>query len=277
MASLDLCSVAECGKPVRARGWCCNHYALWERNGAPVYQPKRPPRTCVVPECNGRRASAAGYCGKHLWRVKKHGNPDTVGSNRIHGPHCNIEGCDGASAVGRKGMCEAHYQRERKRGDALAQRLRARPGEPKAWLLDHVHHEGDKCLTWPYARHSNGEAAIGDRRSRQAARLMCILVHGDPPFAGAQAAHGCGKGHLACVNPKHLRWASPKENTADQLIHGTRPLGGRHSFAKLDELQVRAIRSLAGTFSVPDLAELFGVHAWTIACVIRRKTWAWLE
>lgn len=35
MADKRICSVDGCGKPVRARGWCINHYELWRRNGAP--------------------------------------------------------------------------------------------------------------------------------------------------------------------------------------------------------------------------------------------------
>jgi hypothetical protein len=33
MASQAICSVDGCGKPVRARGWCVNHWARWKRNG----------------------------------------------------------------------------------------------------------------------------------------------------------------------------------------------------------------------------------------------------
>lgn len=30
------CSIAECEKPRRARGWCQAHYALWKKNGDPL-------------------------------------------------------------------------------------------------------------------------------------------------------------------------------------------------------------------------------------------------
>jgi hypothetical protein len=145
-----------------------------------------------------------------------------------------------------------------------------------AWLREHVSYGSDACLTWPFARHSNGEAAIGDRQSRQAARLMCILAHGDPPFEAAQAAHSCGKGHLACVNPRHLSWKTPKDNTADQIVHGTRRRGENHPFARLTEKHVIAIRALHGKFTTSDLAEIFDVHPWTISDIIERKTWSWL-
>jgi hypothetical protein len=272
MALPKLCSVEGCDKPVRARGWCCNHYALWERNGAPVYQPKKPIRRCNVTGCGGRSTSRRGHCGTHAWRLKHHGSTDKPVRPELPA-HCRLAGCDNPRAVGCKGMCEAHYQRERKRGDALAPRLVSKRGEPRCWLETHVHYRGEGCLTWPFARHSSGEAAIGDRQSRQAARIMCILAHGEPPSPSHQAAHNCGKGHLACVNPRHLRWATPKENCADKRAHGTQLNGEAHKFAKLTVVQVRAIRALHPDFSAAELAEAFGVHSWTIRDIVDRRTW----
>ncbi len=36
MADSRICSVAACGKPATARGWCKVHYYRWKRNGDPV-------------------------------------------------------------------------------------------------------------------------------------------------------------------------------------------------------------------------------------------------
>jgi hypothetical protein len=106
---------------------------------------------------------------------------------------------------------------------------------------------------------------------------MCILAHGEPPEDDSQAAHECGKGHLGCVNPRHLTWKSPAENTADQLRHGTRPRGEKKSNSKLTEAQVKFIRSVVPKFSFAELAEVFEVHVRTIADVAEGRTWAWLS
>jgi hypothetical protein len=51
------------------------------------------------------------------------------------------------------------------------------------------------------------------------ARLVCEEAYGLPPTSKHHAAHatlsGCVGG--ACVNPDHIRWATPKENQADIL------------------------------------------------------------
>jgi hypothetical protein len=64
----------------------------------------------------------------------------------------------------------------------------------------------------------------------RATRVMCKLAHGPAPTPKHHAAHSCGKGHEACINPKHLRWATPRENAADAKLHGTfkpPPSGGK--------------------------------------------------
>lgn len=194
---------------------------------------------------------------------------------------CSVADCGKPIGHGRKGMCGGHYQMNYKRGTTV--RLLAPQGEPEAWLRAHVNHQGDECLTWPFARTSDGvgrmgkKIEIGEFRTAQAPRAMCALAHGLPPFETAQAAHSCGKGHLGCINPRHLRWRSPAANTREKVEHGTQLRGETHAFARLTELQVRAMRALHPQFSAPELAEVFGVHVWTVRDAINRKTWAWLK
>lgn len=195
---------------------------------------------------------------------------------------CSVKVCGKRRAVGRRGYCNAHYIRWYRRGDALAPRLRAEDGALELWLLAHVRHSADECLIWPFARTKDGvgrlgsKICVGSMSTAQAPRAMCALAHGEPPFPDAQAAHNCGKGHTGCVNPLHLRWASPKENTWDKKRHGTQSRGEAHPPAKLTALQVKAMRELHPTFTIEDLAEIFSVHAWTIRDAVERKTWAWL-
>jgi hypothetical protein len=53
-------------------------------------------------------------------------------------------------------------------------------------------------------------------------RYVLTLTAGPPPFPRAVAAHAPLVCHNpACVNPRHLRWASQAENAADMKIDGT--------------------------------------------------------
>ena len=186
---------------------------------------------------------------------------------------CSIEGCSKVH-YGR-GWCAAHYMRWRVHGDPLGGSTRK--GEVSAFLENTVFcFEGDECLIWPYATGGNGYGQIAiNGKMRPVNRMICEHEHGPPPTPKYQAAHSCGKGHLGCVNPKHLRWATPKENAADRLIHGTHSRGARHSTAKLTESQVLEIR--ASTTPTTQLAREIGVSYSVISMIRSRKRWAWLE
>lgn len=182
---------------------------------------------------------------------------------------CSVEGCDGRYLA--KGLCSKHYQRLTKRGDLDVSI--APYGAPQDWLLAHKDYQGDECLTWPFGKgggNGRGVVKFGER-PMVASRAMCIIAHGPPPFQKAEAAHSCGKGHQACVNQKHLRWATSLENKFDKVVHGTSNRGERHPLAKLTVEQVRAIRADARPNAV--IAADYPVSRRTIADIKRRAAW----
>jgi hypothetical protein len=234
------------------------------------------PKLCSIEGCDKRR-KGHGLCPMHLDRLRRNGSPHALRAKPQYGPLCLAIDCERPPERGRRGLCGDHFRLFHRRGDANAPRLRAKHGEPEQWLRDHVGFEGDECLAWPFARHTDGSAAIGSRYSRQGARLMCALAHGEPPLPSYQAAHKCGKGHRGCVNPRHLRWASPHENTWDKEAHGTMLRGASHPNAKLSEHQVRAIRLLGSNgFEIADICDLLAVNWRTAANVLSGKSWGCL-
>lgn len=130
---------------------------------------------------------------------------------------CIIPNCNKTAA--RRGLCHMHHRRQRKGMDMSAPQMIASPGEPLAYLLALIGHVGDECVPWPFARSKAGYGNLGGKTS--AHRKMCMLAHGDPPSTAHDAAHSCGKGHLGCVNPNHVRWATKRENQLDRNRHGT--------------------------------------------------------
>lgn len=192
---------------------------------------------------------------------------------------CSIEGC--GRPVHKRGWCNGHYARWRRHGDVMAGvplAARARNGEPLRWLLDHAGYQGDDCLTWPFGRDDDGYGGIWHEGAQQGAhRMMCEIVHGPPPTPAHQAIHSCGNGHLACINPNHIDWGTPKQNKADELAHGTRNRGEARWSAKLTEEQVRQIRRMKGTMLPREIADIFGVSRRQISGILNRQTWAWLD
>lgn len=183
---------------------------------------------------------------------------------------CSISDC--GKAWRSRGLCGRHYQRLLAYGDPLAGGTFR--GDPLKWIETHAFHTSGECLTWPFARTGKGVANIqyGDQQM-PAARLMCIMAHGGPPEIDLQTAHSCGNGHLGCVNPVHLRWATQIENSSDMIAHGTSTAGERHPMVKLSEKDVIAIRSMKGRYSLSQLSQMFGVGRANLSLIIRGKTW----
>jgi len=71
--------------------------------------------------------------------------------------------------------------------------------------------------------------------------LVCLAWHGVKPTLKHEVAHNNGK----CSDNywKNLRWDTRKGNHADLQIHGTAVKGTRNGRAKLNDQQVKSLRS----------------------------------
>lgn len=185
---------------------------------------------------------------------------------------CSVPGC-GKNDV-KRGWCESHYRRWTRHGTPTGGRVS--PGEPLAWLLAHIDHEGEGCLIWPFGRLPKGYGKFRrpDGSETTAHRYMCEVAHGEPPTPNHEAAHSCGKGFDACVHPGHLRWATRSENHADKVEHGTDQRGEKHHMSVLSAGDIQEIRSLSGVMTQREIAAKFGISQAHVSNIIRRKRWA---
>lgn len=151
---------------------------------------------------------------------------------------------------------------------------RAKSGAPQEWLLAHVGYDLDVCLEWPFGLTSQGYGQVRwNGRPGTASRAMCILAHGDPPEGKREVAHSCG--NRKCVNPRHLRHASCRENSADKIGHGRENFGDHNGMAKLTAAEVRKIRALGaeGRLSQPKIGEMFGIRGTAVCRILSGKRW----
>lgn len=187
---------------------------------------------------------------------------------------CTIAEC--GKAVLARGYCSRHYNAWRKHGDPLKRVLIER-GSHKNWVAEACKSETDECVVWPFkSQYRKGYGMTWFRgKPIGVHRAVCIMVKGEPP-AGMECAHSCG--NKQCANPRHLRWATPVENQADKLIHGTDRRGEASAQAKLSEENVQEILCLVKSGRThKSIADQFGVSRELISQISRRVIWKHVE
>lgn len=178
---------------------------------------------------------------------------------------CSVPGCVGKHDA--KGYCRSHYKKFHRTGDPLAE-SRISPGVAMSFIDDiAIPYTGDECLLWPFSKTPNGQGQINvNGKRRNPARIVCETAHGPAPSPKHEAAHTCGKGHLACIAKKHLYWATRKENEADKILHGTH---GK----KLSQDDAQSILDMKGSMHQEDIAAKFGVSYAAVKSIHARKIW----
>lgn len=187
---------------------------------------------------------------------------------------CSVAGC--SRGYYSKEYCSNHYSLWRRHGNPVAGRT-----SPTQTLVEIeralADARPDSCWLWPFSTNKGGYSQIQIAKQRRAAhQVVCERAHGRAPSPEMEVAHNCG--NRRCINPHHLRWATPKENQADRVVHGTTNRGQAHYLARLTEADVLAIRKMSGAgMTAREIAAHFGRPKPTIEAVIQRRSWAWLQ
>lgn len=145
---------------------------------------------------------------------------------------------------------------------------RAKNGETAAWIEKHFELRSNKCMPWPFGRHSGGsKGAFYDKKLGQGVDVqsyICERARGPRP-KGCILKVKC-QTHLCC-NRRHLTW---KPNRHEGPY--------KYPFAKLEPEQIPIIRAqLARGSSTREVARRFNVTSLTISLIGRGRTWAWVK
>jgi hypothetical protein len=182
---------------------------------------------------------------------------------------CAASPCD-KHAI-KRGLCNAHYLRAWRYGNPDAGGTMFGVGRK---FLDDVLQatETDNCVIWPFGQSMGyGQINIGGK-SRRVHNFVCAQAHGPAQGSRYQAAHQCG--NRLCINPKHLRWATPSENSLDRDAHGTVVRGSRHYLTSLTERDAIAIRLFMNNGgNSKDAADKYGVTRAVVTAIAARRTW----
>lgn len=113
----------------------------------------------------------------------------------------------------------------------------------------------------------------GSRKQKESVHvLVCEAFHGPKPSPVHEVAHrDCNKRHN---HKDNLRWATPKENRADERVLRRNPSGERNPTAKLTWAEVRIARRMwANGLSQADIAIGLNVTQAQISNIVRETQW----
>jgi hypothetical protein len=124
-----------------------------------------------------------------------------------------------------------------------------------------------------YSHDKNGYKKVGlynenGVRYYRVCRLVCEVFHG-PAVKGLVVRHLDGS--KTNDSAGNLVWGTPKENSADRDLHGTKIKGSAVNTSRLTEEQVKMIRESSRAHS--DLARELGVTPSAIWHIRVRKVW----
>jgi hypothetical protein len=137
-------------------------------------------------------------------------------------------------------------------------------------------YESDDCLLWPFTTTSDGYAKYSGFRQKYGttivSKAICIVAHGPPPTPKHQAAHIKRCLSKSCINKWHLRWATHKQNMADDQR------GEDHHSSLFTDDQVLEIRRLSKDGErIVDITNKYNASRGAIRHIIKGKNWSWLE
>lgn len=95
---------------------------------------------------------------------------------------------------------------------------------------------------------------------------------GPPPSPIHQAAHNDGNPHNDILS--NLRWATPKENCADRVLHGTLRYGTRHARTKISVETVRRVREMVSDGrTYTQTGRALGLSAGHVQLIATNQVW----
>lgn len=174
---------------------------------------------------------------------------------------CTMTDCSGV--VNGRGLCNKHYKRWQKYGDARVTRD-ARSMSTEDYIAFRTTMTDDGCWLWNGNINVQGYGVASRNGRKITAHRMSYAHYNGPIPSNHDVRHKCDV--RPCVNPKHLEVGTRSMNNRDTSLRG------RHGNAKLsndDVVDIRWMHGLGATGS--SLARAYNVTPTLISQIVNRK------
>lgn len=184
---------------------------------------------------------------------------------------CSIDGC-GKKTLAR-GMCSAHYAKQRKYGDPLEARQAQLHGLTLVERWSAYVQKCTGCWEWQGFRDTNGYGRLNIKNVPVLAHRVAWEIFRGTITPEQHVLHRCD--NPRCVRPEHLFLGDQAANNADKIAKKRQRYGvsrgEAHGCSKLISEQVKAIRAAAGTVSA--IAREFHVSRTQVRDIRERRSW----
>lgn len=129
------------------------------------------------------------------------------------------------------------------------------------------------CWLWEGAVSWSGYGLIWYQGKQLKAHRVSYALHNIDYDANLCILHSCDT--PCCVNPKHLRQGTHKDNMLDKKIRWRTNYGEKCTFSKLNKEQVWEIRELYKNNNITqkEIAKIYNVDQSLISDIINNKIW----
>jgi len=180
---------------------------------------------------------------------------------------CSVQDCQHPIRTYKSGLCGKHLSRFSKHGSVILPRDSI---EGVFWRSVLPDQDPNECWEWRGSLVWGYGQMTWNGKNYRAHRVSFYIHNGD--WAKDCVLHSCD--NPKCVNPKHLRNGTNKENTADAMARNRMAKGEKHHNSVLKEAEVIEIKKqIAAGVSGKSLAARFNVLKTTISSIKTGRLW----